>query len=138
MTAREEQIRKALEQDERDRTLATMSDEDLNEAYVAGWAAIKAAKDALEPLHHERIARTVREIVPNATAIAIDATDQGGDGWVFRGSVRLDDGTTISEDELHDSDDLSILLSDLGFFMPSDDNPPHDYELRPAKEAPGA
>lgn len=132
MSAREEQIRKALEQDERDRALATMSDEDLSQAYVDGWTRVREATEALEPLHHERIARAVREVVPNATAIGIEATDQGGDGWVLTGVVRLADGTTTHDtDALQDDDDLSTLLSDLGFFMSSEDHPAQDLELQP-------
>jgi hypothetical protein len=71
--------------------------------------------------------------VPNATAIGIEATDQGGDGWVATGTVRLaGSDKAVVTDALHDSDDLTVLLSDLGFFMSSLDHPAQELQLREA------
>jgi hypothetical protein len=137
VSAREEQIRAALAQAEAERIYAIQRTEQLKAAYDTGWADVRAAMAMLEPIHLELIARRVRAHVPDATAIAIEATDQGGPGWVLTGAVErvvtLADGSKRDDiDDLHDDDELTVLLSDLGAFMSSLDHPAQDLQL-PAK-----
>lgn len=140
MSARKEQMEAVLAEERYLASIDAMDAAELDEAYTAGWAAVHAAMRRLHPLHHAKIVRAVREVVPGATAIAIDATDQGGDGWVLSCAVerfvKLEDGTYRDDvDGLHDSDELTTLLSDLGFFMSSEHHPAHEYDLTtPPKE----
>lgn len=143
MSVRKEQIEAVLAEEEYLKSIDAMDADELEEAYAEGWVAVHAAKRRLEPLHHAKIVRAVREVVPGATAISIEPTDQGGDGWVLccavERIVRLADGSHRDDvDGLHDSDELAVLLSDLGFFMSSENHPgpaPHEYDLtKPPKE----
>jgi hypothetical protein len=119
---REQQIREAMERAERERAFAIQRTDQLKAAYDVGWEQVREAMRMLEPIHLELIARRVRAVLPNATEIAIEATDQGGPGWVLRSGP----------DELYDDDELTVLLSDLGAFMSSEDHPAQDLQL-PAK-----
>jgi hypothetical protein len=125
VSARDEQIRKALEQDERERELRVTRDEMLTALYSSVWDDVKAAYARLEPICLELIARRVRRVLPDATSIPIMPTDQGGPGWVLAFSA---------PDELNDDDELSVLLRDYGEFHSSEDHPDHDLQL-PAKES---
>lgn len=131
-SARERQVRELDD-------LLIIAADDLEKAYKLGWERLNATERTLEQLHQRMIAKTVHVHFPDAQAIAIEATDQGGPGWVFDSAVVLDDGTRIDGsshtrygdaiDDLNDDDDLSVLLSDLGRFHSSEDHPAHDFEL---------
>lgn len=128
-SAREEQIQEAARRAEAERVYAIQRTEQLEAAYETGWENVRAIMRTLEPVLHELIAREVREFEPDAIAVWIEPTDQGGSGWVF-GSVKLRDGSY--DDGRHDSDALDGYLSDLGEFMSSEDHPAQDF-LLPAK-----
>lgn len=122
MSAREQQIRDAAEQEERERAYAIQRTEQLEAAYEVGWEGVRQAMRLLEPINLELIARRVRAHEPDATVVPIEPTDQGGPGWVYGGR----------NDDLSDDDDLSTLLRDLGEFLSSEDHPSQDLQL-PAK-----
>lgn len=134
---RAQQMQEAAQRAEAERTYAIQRTEQLEAAYKTGWANVHALMQTLEPFLHELIARRVRAVVPDATAIAIEPTDQGGPGWVLSNAVErlvtLADGSTRDDvDELRDDDTLTSLLYDLGEFMSSEDHPAQDL-LLPAK-----
>lgn len=116
---REQQVREALE---RESYLLSLDKKDLAELrteHKAAWEVANAALRAVEPLHNAMIARLVRKYEPAATSIAIEPTDQGGPGWVYAGD----------NDDVRDDDELSMLLSDLGEFLSSEDHPAQDYDF---------
>lgn len=108
---------------------ANASDARLEEVYKLGWERVRESYALLEPVLYEKIARAVREHVPEATALLLEATDQGGPGWVLR-HVKTPNGPLDDEraDALHDVDHLWSLLSDLGEFV-SNETQPDPYEL---------
>jgi hypothetical protein len=143
VTAREEQVREALKVRERqvsealdreaeERVYAEMDEEALAGLYSSHWELIRKAYALAEPVLHELIARRVREVVPDATAVWIEPTDQGGPGWVCGYRVRSPGGETDDTDALSDDDTLSDHFTDLGEFFSSESNPAQFFEL-PAK-----
>lgn len=117
-TVRERQVRELDD-------LEIIAANDLDGALKLGWDRYLAWRQQMEKLMVRKIAEIVRGHVPGATAIRLDASDQGGDGWTFGGGARAPNlSSTYSNGfpELHDDDDLSILLSDLGLFLPNSDN----------------
>lgn len=116
---REQQVRDAIAEAEAARAWALQRDEALAAAYETGWKSVNEALRMLEPINLELIARRVRAVEPAAMSVRIDATDQGGPGWVYAG-----DNAALSDD-----DELSILLRDLGEFMSSEDHPAQDLQL---------
>lgn len=116
---REQQVEEALAESAVARALAIQRREQLDAAYEVGWNAVREARRALEPICLELIAREVRASDPTAIAVAIDATDQGGPGWVYAGD----------NDALRDNDQLAMFLSDFGEFMSSEDHPAQDLQL---------
>lgn len=129
-SARERQVRELDD-------LLVIAEDDLERAWRLGWDRLRATTQTLEQLHLRMIAKLVRAYYPDAQAVAIEATDQGGPGWVFGGAVVLEDGTRVGAtsrlgwdiDALRDDDDFALMLSNLGLFHSSEDNPAHDLEL---------
>lgn len=118
MSERERQIAAALEREEYLRELDGKSIDELSAAYTAAWKKVDKAKSDVGPLLHALIARAVRAIEPDATAIRIDEGDSAH-GWVYAG-----ENEALTDDAL-----LSSLLDDLGEFLPSEDHAAHDYDL---------
>lgn len=126
---RAKQMQDAARLMDAERAVAIQRTEQLQAAYKTGWENVHALMRTLEPVLHELIAREVRKFAPDAIAVWIEPTDQGGPYWTF-GSVKLPDGSY--DDRRHDSDALDSYLSDLGEFMSSEDHPAQDL-LLPAK-----
>jgi hypothetical protein len=118
-TEREQQIREALAEQERLRTLDALDTDNLRERYDRAWKAVQGAMQDVEPILYTLIARRVRAVEPDATCVAIEPTDQGGPGWVYGGDLA----------DLADDDYLAILLRDLGEFMSSEDHPAQDLNF---------
>lgn len=124
---RADQVARALAEQERLQQIDAMDLDQLRDEYDEGWARVREAMRALEPVHRAYLARVARRHGSDLTAIPIEATDQGGSGWVL--GLSADD-----MDDLRDDDTLSMLLYDLGAWLPSEDHPaqelPLDFEPR--------
>jgi hypothetical protein len=116
--------------------LSDVDDDALAERETAAWSRVDAWRNAVELVMLERIARLVRTHIPDAVALRLEPTDQGGRGWVLAPDPAvLSDGSTLDGadarvDALADEDELNRLLSDLGECINSDTEPaPYRLEL---------
>jgi hypothetical protein len=129
LKVRERQVSEALDREAEERVYAEMDEEALGGLYSSYWELIRKAYALAEPVLHELIARRVREVVPDATAVWIEPTDQGGPGWVFGTKVRTPAGDVDGTDALRDDDTLSDHFTDLGEFFSSESNPDQFFDL---------